>query len=80
MAAARDRHPASGAAGAVGVDLRVVAVAGRDGLVSAPAGIDLDAALALREAGEPVTRLPDVRRWPSVLEALAELPWASWRW
>lgn len=60
----RDRH---------GIDLRVVAVAGRDGLVSSPAGIDLDTALTLRGAGEPVTRLPDVERWPSVLEALATL-------
>jgi homoserine dehydrogenase len=56
-----------------GIDLRVVAVAGRDGLVSAPGGIDLDAALALRRAGAPVTGLPGVQRWPSVLEAIAGL-------
>ena len=56
-----------------GIALRVVAVAGRDGLVSAPGGIDLDAALALRRAGEAVTRLPGVQRWPSVLDAIAGL-------
>jgi homoserine dehydrogenase len=56
--------------GRYGIDLRVVAVAGRDGVVSAPGGIDLDAALALRRGGEPVTRLPGVQRWPSVRAAI----------
>jgi homoserine dehydrogenase len=56
-----------------GIDLLVVAVAGRDGLVSSPEGIDVGAALALRAAGEPVTRLPGVTRWPTALEAIAAL-------
>jgi homoserine dehydrogenase len=56
-----------------GLDLVVVAVAGRDGLAAAPGGVDVDAALALRAAGEPVTRLPGAARWATALEALAEL-------
>jgi homoserine dehydrogenase len=56
-----------------GIDLRVVAVAGRDGVVTAPAGIDLDAALALRRAGEPVTRLPRAERGRSTLDAIAAI-------
>ncbi len=58
---------------AYAIDLRVVAVAGRDGLVSSPDGIDVGAALALRAAGAPVTRLPGVTRWPAPLEAIAAL-------
>jgi homoserine dehydrogenase len=56
-----------------GVDLRVVALSGRDGAVSRAGGLDLDAALALRARGEPVTKLAGVERWPAALEAIGTL-------
>jgi homoserine dehydrogenase len=56
-----------------GFDLQVVALGGRDGLVHRPAGIDLDAALALRARGVPVTALRDSARTSTALEALAKV-------
>jgi homoserine dehydrogenase len=54
-----------------GVDLSVVAVGGRDGLVHAPGGIDVEELLALRAHGGRLAALDGHR--PSVLEGIAEI-------
>jgi homoserine dehydrogenase len=56
-----------------GVDLRVVAVGGRDGLVHDPAGIDIDELLALRSRGESLATLGGVGYRPTALEGIVEL-------
>lgn len=60
----RDRH---------GVELRVVAVGARDGLVHRTGGVDLDAVLAAKARGESITRLEGVERWPDAVDALQAL-------
>jgi homoserine dehydrogenase len=56
-----------------GIALRVVALGGRDGLVHDPGGIDVAAALALRERGESIASLGGSGRWATALDGLAEL-------
>jgi homoserine dehydrogenase len=67
-AIARDRERL---AALYGVDLSVVAVGGRDGMVGDPAGIDMEELLALRSRGGRLAELDGHR--PSVLEGIAEL-------
>jgi homoserine dehydrogenase len=54
-----------------GVDLSIVAVGGRDGMVHDPAGIDVEELLALRSRGGSLTTLG--ARWETALEGVAEL-------
>jgi homoserine dehydrogenase len=67
-AIARDRERL---AARYGVDLSVVAVGGRDGLVHDPEGIDVEALLALRSRGGSLARLGGHRE--TVLEGIAEV-------
>jgi homoserine dehydrogenase len=54
-----------------GINLRVVGVASaRDGFVGDPAGIDLEAALALRESGRPLAELDAAAHWETPLEGM----------
>jgi homoserine dehydrogenase len=52
-----------------GVDLRVVAVGGRDGLVHDPAGLEINELLALRSRGGSLASLGT--HWPTVLEGIS---------
>jgi homoserine dehydrogenase len=54
-----------------GVDLRVVAVAGRDGLVHDPAGIDIEELLALRASGGSLASLG--AHSPTALEGISQI-------
>ncbi len=59
------------AAGRGEADLRVVGLASaRDGFVGDPGGIDLDAALELREAGRPLAELDGVEHHRTALEGI----------
>lgn len=68
-ALARDRE----ALARQGLELAVVAIAtARDGFVHDPGGIDLEAALDLRAAGEPLAGLPGATQVASALEGMRE--------
>jgi homoserine dehydrogenase len=42
----------------------------RDGFVYDPAGLDIPRVLSMAAAGQPITRVPGVRRWPTALGGL----------
>jgi homoserine dehydrogenase len=56
-----------------GVELKIVAVGGRDGLVARPDGIDLEALLALKAQGESFTQLSGVEHWATALAGISEI-------
>jgi len=56
-----------------GVELKVVAVGGRDGLVARPDGIDLEALLGLKAQGESFTQLGGVEHWAAALDGISEI-------
>jgi homoserine dehydrogenase len=56
-----------------GVELTIVAVGGRDGLVARPDGIDLEALLTLKARGGSFTQLDGVEHWATALEGISEI-------